>query len=137
MSDKMSDNGTVKENTAASGEITESETLDKLAHTKKRYLRPKEIFAYVMANFGHKALNQFMGSHQDFFLVNIMRVKPAHLAFVNTCATAYDAVDDTISGLVIDRTRTRWGRVKPFFILFMWEFENEATKNEKCKSKDK
>ncbi len=116
MSDKMSDNGTVKENTA-SAQASELETLDKLAQTKKRYLRPKEIFAYVMANFGHKALNQFMGSHQDFFLVNIMRVKPAHLAFVNTFATAYDAVDDTISGLVIDRTRTRWGRVKPFFIL--------------------
>ena len=123
MSDKMSDNGTVKENTA-SAQASELETLDKLAQTKKRYLRPKEIFAYVMANFGHKALNQFMGTHQDFFLVNIMRVKPAHLAFVNTFATAYDAVDDTISGLVIDRTRTRWGRVKPFFILPLplWDY---------------
>ncbi len=106
----------IKENTASANE-SQLETLDNLAQTKKRYLRPKEIFAYVMANFGHKALNQFMGTHQDFFLVNIMRVKPAHLAAVNTFATLYDALDDTISGLIIDRTRTRWGRVKPFFIL--------------------
>ena len=113
MSDKMSD---IKENTASANE-SQLETLDNLAQSKKRYLRPKEIFAYVMANFGHKALNQFMSTHQDFFLINIMRVKPAHLAAVNTFATLYDALDDTISGLIIDRTRTRWGRVKPFFIL--------------------
>lgn len=106
----------IKENTASAQEV-QLETLDNLAQSKKRYLRPKEIFAYVMANFGHKALNQFMSTHQDFFLINIMRVKPAHLAAVNTFATLYDALDDTISGLIIDRTRTRWGRVKPFFIL--------------------
>lgn len=113
----MSENGTVKENAAVDTQVSELESLDKLAYTKKRYLRPKEIFAYVMANFGHKALNQFMTTNQDFFLINIMRVAPGHLAFVNTFAAAYDAIDDTVSGLVIDRTRTRWGRVKPFFIL--------------------
>lgn len=29
----------------------------------------------------------------------------------------YDAADDTLSGLIIDRTRTRWGRLRPYMII--------------------
>ena len=36
--------------------LTEQEELDKLAYTKKNYLTPKEIAAYVLVNFGQKNL---------------------------------------------------------------------------------
>jgi len=99
------------------GEASDEAKLDKLAYTKKRYLTPKEIAAYVLVNFGQKNLSQFFSQKKDFFLVNFMKVDPKIVARVNLFATIYDAIDDTISGLIIDRTRTRWGRVRPFFIL--------------------
>lgn len=113
----MSDNGTVKENITVDAQAAEIETLDKLAYTKKRYLRPKEIAAYVLTNFGQKNLSQFVTTNKDFFLVNFSGISKPALANINLFAAVYDAVDDTVSGLVIDRTRTRWGRVKPFFVL--------------------
>lgn len=96
---------------------TAEEVLDKLAYTKKRYLRPKEIAAFVLVNFGQKNLSQFVGSEKQYFLVQYAGISGKHYGFIELFATIYDAVDDTISGLIIDRTRTRWGRVKPFFIL--------------------
>lgn len=95
----------------------EEEVLDKLAYTKKRYLTPKEIAAYVLVNFGQKNLSQFIDSNKQFFMTQFAGLDPQAYANINLFATIYDAVDDTLSGLIIDRTRTRWGRVRPFFIL--------------------
>ncbi len=114
----MSDNGTINENTTVQAEMSADEAvLDKLAYTKKRYLTPKEIAAYVLVNFGQKNLSQFITNNKQFFLTQFAKLSPKSYANINLFATIYDAVDDTISGLIIDRTRTRWGRVRPFFIL--------------------
>ena len=111
MSDKVN-TASVQETEAA-----EAEKLDKLAYTKKRYLTPKEIAAFVLVNFGQKNLSQFIGSEKQFFLIQYAGLSAQHYANIELFATIYDALDDTISGLIIDRTRTRWGRVRPFFIL--------------------
>lgn len=116
MSDKMSDNGVI-ENTAAAEQTAEGEVLDKLAYTKKRYLTPKEIAAYVLVNFGQKNLSQFITNSRQTFMMQYAGLSGKAYAAITSFATIYDALDDTISGLIIDRTRTRWGRVRPFFIL--------------------
>lgn len=95
----------------------EIEELEKLAYTKKRYLAPKEIAAFVLVNFGQKNLSQFMNAFKEFFMIQFLKLNTTAYANINLFASIYDAVDDTISGLIIDRTRTRWGRVRPYFIL--------------------
>ena len=57
----MSD--TVNTTSLQENESTE-EIVDKLAYTKKRYLRPKEIAAFVLVNFGQKNLSQFVGGEK-------------------------------------------------------------------------
>ena len=93
------------------------EELDKLAYTKKRYLSPKEMAAYVLVNFGQKNLNEFVNIYKEFFMVQFLKLNTTAYANINLFATIYDALDDTLSGLIIDRTRTRWGRIRPFLIL--------------------
>ncbi len=95
----------------------EKDELDKLAYTHKRYLTPKEIAAYVLVNFGQKNLTQFVDAFKEFFMIQFLKLNTTAYANINLFASIYDALDDTISGLIIDRTRTRWGRIKPFFIL--------------------
>ena len=111
----MSD--TVNTSSLQQTENAEEEVLDKLAYTKKRYLTPKEIAAFVLVNFGQKNLSQFIGGEKQFFLIQYAGLSDKHYANIELFATIYDAIDDTLSGLIIDRTRTRWGRVRPFFIL--------------------
>ena len=107
----------INENEVKTEKMSDDELLDKLAYTKKRYLTPKEIAAYVLVNFGQKNLSQFISANKDFFMVQFMGLSTTANANINLFSTIYDAVDDTVSGLIIDRTRTRWGRVRPFFIL--------------------
>ncbi len=107
----------INENEVKTEKMSDDEILDKLAYTKKRYLTPKEIAAYVLVNFGQKNLSQFITANKDFFMVQFMGLSTTANANINLFSTIYDAVDDTLSGLIIDRTRTRWGRVRPFFIL--------------------
>ncbi|MCD7872832.1 MAG: MFS transporter [Clostridiales bacterium] len=95
----------------------EEAELDKLEYTKKRYLTPKEIAAYVLVNFGQKNIDQFVSAFKEFFMVQFLKLNTTAYAYINLFASIYDAVDDTISGLIIDRTRTRWGRIRPFFII--------------------
>ncbi|MGN0521879.1 MAG: MFS transporter [Eubacterium sp.] len=95
----------------------ELEELDKLAYTHKRYLSPKEIAAYVLVNFGQKNLSQFISAFKEFFMIQFLKLNTTAYASINLFASIYDALDDTVSGLIIDRTRTRWGRIRPFFIL--------------------
>lgn len=100
-------------------QLTEDEVqeLDRLAYTTKRYLSPKEIAAFVLVNFGQKNLSQYVDNFKEFFMIQFLKLNTTAYANINLFASIYDAVDDTISGLIIDRTRTRWGRVRPFMIL--------------------
>ena len=113
----MSENSVINENEVKTDTVSDDEVLDKLAYTRKRYLTPKEIAAFVLVNFGQKNLSQFISANKDFFMVQFMGLSTTANANINLFSTVYDAVDDTLSGLIIDRTRTRWGRVRPFFIL--------------------
>ena len=113
----MSENSVINENEVKNDSVSDDEVLDKLAYTRKRYLTPKEIAAFVLVNFGQKNLSQFISANKDFFMVQFMGLSTTANANINLFSTIYDAVDDTVSGLIIDRTRTRWGRVRPFFIL--------------------
>ena len=95
---------------------TNKET-DPLAYTKKKYLTPKEIAAYVLVNFGQKNLASYLETNMQFFMITFFGLLPQSFAKIKLFSSIYDALDDTISGLIIDRTRTRWGRVKPYLIL--------------------
>ena len=97
--------------------ITAASEIDRLAYTKKRYLSPKEIAAYVLVNFGQKNLSQYVSVYKEFFMIQFLKLNSTAYAHINLFASIYDALDDTLSGLIIDRTRTRWGRIRPFFIL--------------------
>lgn len=109
---------TNEKTTVAADELNgEEEKLDKLAYTKKRYLRPKEIAAFVLVNFGQKNLSQFITNNRQTFMMQYAGVSGKAYAAITAFSTIYDALDDTLSGLIIDRTRTRWGRIRPFFIL--------------------
>ena len=77
----MSD--TVNTSSVQETEATE-EVVDKLAYTKKRYLRPKEIAAFVLVNFGQKNLSQFIDGEKQFFLVQYAGLDPKYFANIGS-----------------------------------------------------
>lgn len=63
----------------------EEAELDKLAYTKKRYLSPREIAAYVLVNFGQKNLSQFVSAYKEFFMIQFFKAEHNRLCLHKSC----------------------------------------------------
>lgn len=84
-----------------------------------RYLRPREIAAYALTSYGLNNLTSFIGATKQYFMMSYMGLTGKQYGLLGTVSTVWDALDDPISGIVIDRFRTRWGRLRPFLVLSM------------------
>lgn len=86
-------------------------------HKRHRYLSPKEIFSYIIVSYGSKNLTEFVSGNQQFFMLNFLKLKGSTYGTLSLIANIYDALDDSISGIIVDRTRTRWGHLRPYLII--------------------
>lgn len=50
------------------------------------------------------------------FLTDVVGIRPALAGIIVFVARAWDAISDPLMGMISDRTRTRWGRRRPYFL---------------------
>ena len=91
--------------------------IEKASAQNRRYLRPREIFAFLLTAFGQKNLTQFVNATRQFFMISFLGLSGSAYGTIIFIETLYDALDDSLSGLIIDRTRTRWGKMRPYLLL--------------------
>lgn len=106
--------------TTAIEELDEAEVeaeLETLSTSDRKYLRPREIFAFLLTSFGQKNLSQYVNAFRQFFVISFLGLSGSAYGVIMFIESIYDAVDDSISGLIIDRTRTRWGRLRPWLVV--------------------
>lgn len=58
----------------------------------------------------------FFGAYLLFFFVDLGGVAPAAMALMLLLSRVFDAVNDPVMGIIADRTRTRWGRYRPYLL---------------------
>ncbi|MBR3954135.1 MAG: MFS transporter [Clostridia bacterium] len=86
-------------------------------HQSKNYLSPSDYIAYNLSGFGDKNWDTFNSRNASFFNRNILGVSAWTLSKASVVSSIADTIDNAFSGAIIDRTRTRWGRVRPFLVL--------------------
>lgn len=91
--------------------------LETLSASDRKYLRPREIVAFLLTSFGQKNLSQYVNAFRQFFIISFLGMSGSTYGIIMFIESIYDAVDDSISGLIIDRTRTRWGRLRPWLVV--------------------
>lgn len=91
--------------------------VEKASAQNRRYLRLREMIAFLLTAFGQKNLNEFVNGNRQFFMISFLGISGSAYGTIMFLETLYDALDDSISGLIIDRTRTRWGKLRPYFII--------------------
>lgn len=89
----------------------------KASEQNRRYIRPSELVAFLLTTFGQKNLDQFVNAYRQFFMISFLGISGRAYGLIVFIESIYDAVDDSLSGLIIDRTRTRWGRLRPYMII--------------------
>jgi len=57
-----------------------------------------------------------IGFYYLYFLTDVVLLTPKLAGIVFLVSKAWDAVTDPLMGMISDRTRTRWGRRRPYFL---------------------
>jgi len=76
----------------------------------------KEKLAYGFGNFGQNMLYSLMANFLLFFYTDIFGILPAVAGTILLLARLWDAINDPLMGMFADRTRTRWGKFRPYLL---------------------
>ncbi|MFU7529532.1 MFS transporter [Qipengyuania sp. ASV99] len=79
-------------------------------------IRLKEKLGYGVGDVPSGLYLNFFGAYLLFFFVDLGGVAPAAMALMMLLSRVFDAVTDPIMGAISDRTRTRWGRYRPYLL---------------------
>lgn len=104
--------------------MNNSKFLHKLFGTKPGDgVQPKEALAYSITGFGQNFICTIIGSYLTIFLTDALLFGSDRSPFANGAMAVawlmlgtriFDALNDPIMGSVVDRTRTKWGKCRPY-----------------------
>lgn len=84
---------------------------------QKRYVGVKEMVIYGIANGGQTMSYTFLSSYLTYFFVNVFNIEPGAVATMIFVLGIWDTVNDPFMGAIIDRTRSRYGKLRPYLFL--------------------
>lgn len=106
-----------EDNSAASidkSELNEySDIAVRMFHT--RVLDAKELIVPTIAQFATKVLTG-VEVYETLFFVNVLKINLVYVTAIKALIGIYDVLNDPLMGIVYDRTRTRWGKARPYIL---------------------
>lgn len=79
-------------------------------------IRLREKLGYGLGDLPSGLYLNFFGAYLLYFFVDLGGVAPAAMALMLLLSRFFDAVTDPLMGAIADRTRTRWGRYRPYLL---------------------
>lgn len=83
--------------------------------TGRRYVGTHETIAYIMNDFSN-AFN--INAYTNRFIWDIVGIDFKISAFIGIFTGIWDVANDSLFAVIVDRTRTRWGKFRPYIIAF-------------------
>ena len=81
---------------------------------RKRSLRSK--FAYGASDLASNLSFGAIGSFLMIYYTDVVRIPAAAIGMMFLITRIWDAINDPMMGIVIDKTHTRWGKSRPYFL---------------------
>ncbi len=79
-------------------------------------LRLSEKLAYGFGDMGYSLPYNMASGFLLLYYINVVGLPAAAVGTIFLVARLMDAVIDMVVGIAVDRTRTRWGRTRPYFL---------------------
>ncbi|MEI3410286.1 MAG: glycoside-pentoside-hexuronide (GPH):cation symporter [Christensenellales bacterium] len=110
----------MSENSQATQKVSAKEKINALTHKLfgstpgDGEMQPKEGFSYSLCGFGQNLICTIIGSYLTVFMTDAIGYNALAVAFLMLGARIFDALNDPIMGSIVDRTRTKWGKCRPY-----------------------
>lgn len=75
-----------------------------------------ERASYGFGDFGYSLAYNMAGAFLLYYYTNVVGLPAAAVGTIFLVARLLDAVIDPLVGVAVDKTRTRWGRTRPYFL---------------------
>lgn len=77
-------------------------------------IQPKEGIFFSVAGFGQNMICTIVGSYLTIFMTDAIGYPALWVALLMLFARIFDALNDPIMGSIVDKTRTPWGKCRPY-----------------------
>ena len=81
----------------------------------KRFLY-RQRFGYGMGDFACNLIWQVISLYLLYFYTDVMGLAPAAIAAMFIVCRIIDAITDVLVGFAIDKTKSKWGKSRPWFL---------------------
>ncbi|MGI6249609.1 MAG: MFS transporter [Acutalibacteraceae bacterium] len=85
----------------------------RMFHT--RVLTVKELSFPALAEFASRLLSGIT-YYRTLYFVNVLKIDMIYVTAILTLIGIYDVLNNPIMGMAYDRTRTRWGKARPYIM---------------------
>lgn len=77
----------------------------------------KTVISYAMSyGSGYQIMGSLVGSYLMVFLTDTFGVPAAAVGVIMVLASIWDAINDPMMGVIADKTHTRFGKYRPYFL---------------------
>ena len=83
---------------------------------EKKYLRTGEILSFSSSAFGRSMIYTLMSTFLLIFYTDAMQLTPTHAGLIILAARIFDAANDPIMGIIADKTKTKFGKLRPYLL---------------------
>lgn len=81
---------------------------------EKKYVPKKEVTTYAIAALGQGLVYSCMSSYITDYYMNVLTINAMFVILLMLFARVWDAINDPMMGMIMDRFTTKRGRMKPY-----------------------
>ncbi len=85
--------------------------------TEKHSLSLKEKASYGLGAVGKDMVYMLSASYVLYYYQDILGVSPVAMGVILMAARIFDAFNDPIMGVIVAKTKTRWGKFRPWLLI--------------------
>jgi len=83
----------------------------------KKYVGKKELWMYALGAGGQGMIYAMMSSYISDYYVNVLQLPLMFVLVLMLAARVWDAINDPMMGMIVDRRSMKKGRMKPYIIM--------------------
>ena len=83
---------------------------------KKKYVEKKELIMFGLGAGGQGMVYAMMSSYISDYYLNVLQLAPVFVLLLMLLARLWDAINDPLMGIIVDRATPKKGKMKPYIL---------------------